>query len=393
MVVALVAAAVVGMSILLTSSPSTDVSPSPVPARTSYTEHPTIYINGDAQFNNTLYPSNGVVSGNGTVSNPYVIAGWDINASAAFGITIWGTSAYFVIRDCYVHSGWLGGTGNYGIYVANCVNGVVRNNTVVDCNCGISLQSSSDCTVSDNTCNYNENLGLYVMYLCHDNIISNNTCGFNNYYGMSIQESNDNIVSDNNCSNNNVLGMYLTYWSSGNVVSNNTCVSNNPFGIIIQQSSGNTLTDNNCSDNGYGVYITQSSSYNNISSCEVSDNTVWGIYLESGSYNRIWNNVFAGNGGGGVQAYDSGTSNWWNSSGSPHGYGNWWSDLTAPDYDLDGIVDWSYNLTGSAGAKDYYPLTTPPVPIPEFGAAPVVAMVLMAAIVLTVRARRRPPVA
>ncbi len=205
-VVALVAAAVFGMSVLLISSPSTDVSPSPVPAKTSYTVHTTISINGDAQFNNTLYPSNGVVSGNGTVSNPYVIAGWDINASTAFGITIWGTSAYFVIRDCYVHSGWSGGTGNYGIYVANCVNGVVRNNTVVDCNCGISLQSSSDCTVSDNTCNYNENLGLYVMYMSHDNVISNNTCGFNNYYGMDLQESNDNIVSGNNCSNNQVLG-------------------------------------------------------------------------------------------------------------------------------------------------------------------------------------------
>ena len=151
MVVALFVAAVFGMSILLTSSPSTDVSPSPVPAKTSYTVHATISISGNEQFNNTLYPSNGVVSGNGTVSNPYVIAGWDINASTVTGIFIWGTSAFFVIRDCYVHSGWLGGTGNGGIVLASCVNGVVRDNTVVDCNSGITLQSSSDCTLSNNT--------------------------------------------------------------------------------------------------------------------------------------------------------------------------------------------------------------------------------------------------
>jgi hypothetical protein len=39
------------------------------------------------------------------------------------------------------------------------------------------------------------------------------------------------------------------------------------------------------------------------------------------------------------------------------GYGNYWSDWIGPDDNGDGIVDISYNLTGSAGAKDYYPLS------------------------------------
>jgi len=88
------------------------------------------------------------------------------------------------------------------------------------------------------------------------------------------------------------------------------------------------------------------------------------VNIQSGSNNRIWNNTFINNNGAGsvynpsnIQAYDAGTNNRWNSSGTLHGYGNWWSDLTAPDMNLDGIVDWSYNLTGSAGAKDYCPLT------------------------------------
>jgi len=59
-----------------------------------------------------------------------------------------------------------------------------------------------------------------------------------------------------------------------------------------------------------------------------------------------------------IQASDDGTANWWNST---EGYGNYWSDWTAPDVNPPyGIVDEPYNISGSAGAKDFYPLTWPP---------------------------------
>jgi len=58
-----------------------------------------------------------------------------------------------------------------------------------------------------------------------------------------------------------------------------------------------------------------------------------------------------------IQTYDAGTNNRWNISGSPHGYGNYWSDWTTPDADSNGVVDIPYSIPGSAGAKDYYPLT------------------------------------
>ena len=117
---------------------------------------------------------------------------------------------------------------------------------------------------------------------------------------------------------------------------------------------------------------------------------------DASSSNIVFNNTFIGNNGAGstynsshVQAYDDGTNNWWNST---DGYGNWWSDWTKPDYVPPyGIVDLPYNISGSAGAKDYYPLTTTPTqPIPEFGVMPFV-VVLMAAIVFTTEGRRRKP--
>jgi hypothetical protein len=52
-------------------------------------------------------------------------------------------------------------------------------------------------------------------------------------------------------------------------------------------------------------------------------------------------------------------------------------------------VDWSYNLTGTSGAKDYYPLTTPLVLIPEFGGMQFMVMVLLVATMLIGEARRR----
>ena len=39
--------------------------------------------------------------------------------------------------------------------------------------------------------------------------------------------------------------------------------------------------------------------------------------------------------------------------------GNYWSNWLGPDADGNGIVDIPYSLSGSAGRKDYYPVTTP----------------------------------
>jgi parallel beta-helix repeat protein len=443
-------------SLSLLPGPASDIPPTPVPAGILYTVHGTISINGNAGFNNTNFPNNGVVSGNGTASNPYVISGWNISAASASGIQIQNTNAYFEVRDCHVYDGSLGiPTPNDGIDLYNCANGTLSNNNCSNNVCGIYLYDSSNNTLVNNTCNSNGVYGIvldlssnyntlnnnncsnndYGIYLydssngntlvnntCNSNgvygivldlssdsnTISSNTCNFNSDYGIYLDSSISNTLTNNTCSSNNWLGIYLDSSSHYNTLNNNNC-SNNDYGIYLYTSSSNTISNNTCSNNRYGITISVSSgnnltgntcnlntqngirlstsSNNVISWNEVCNNTLQGVNITSGSNNRIWNNTFINNNGVGVQAYDAGTNNRWNTSS---GFGNYWDDLTTPDLNFDGIVDWSYNLTGAAGAKDWYPLTTPTWPIPEFSEIiiPIVGLMLIALIIG--RTRKKP---
>jgi parallel beta-helix repeat protein len=376
-------------SLSLLPNPSSDIprETAPIPARIAYTSHSNISINGSAQFNHTNFPNNGVVSGNGSASNPYIIEGWDINVGVATaGINVQNTNAHFVIRDCYVH----GDGSHWDIHMLSAINGIVSNNTCSNNWFGISLDTASNNnTISNNNCSSNSYDGINLQLSCNNNILSNNTCSSNSDLGIDLYSScNNNTINNNNCSNNDD-GIYLKE-SSNNTLSNNNCSSNKWAGIELYSWCNNSVfSNNNCSSNDwYGIDFFRSS--NNVLFC----NTFWnnvrhGIRLYSpSSNNKIWNNSFSGNNGGGVQAYDTGTNNRWNTSGTPHGYGNYWSTLTGPDNNFDGIVDWSYNLTG--GVKDYYPLTTPTWPIPEFSEIiiPMVGLMLIALIVG--RTRKKP---
>jgi parallel beta-helix repeat protein len=183
--------------------------------------------------------------------------------------------------------------------------------------------------------------------------------------------------------------------SDGISIHNNTICQNDGDGLTIVSSSNITVRNNTCCSNVEAGLILSSSSNITVSDCYLADNSWYGlgIYGTDSADNRIWNNTFYHNRGSGdtynpsaVQAFDEGVRNWWNSS---DGYGNFWSDWTGPDGDGDGIVDVPYEVLGGAGAKDYYPLTTPQAPIPEFGMMPLVVMIMLVAIVLTKKVRRR----
>jgi len=413
--VTLIVALLFAASLSLLPGPASDIPPeeiSPTPARTAYDVHVPISIDGNAEFNHTNFPNNGVVSGNGSASNPYIIEGWNINVGGGpvDGIRIQNTNAYFIVRDCYVHNG-----GNFynGVNLTTCVNGILDNNTCLNNQYGIFLTSASNNTVSNNICNSNVFHGIYLV-LSSSNALTNNNCSSNsqvgiwlsastgntiknnsclsNPAGMRLQtSSNSNTLSDNNCSSNNLYGIGLYSSSNNNTLSNNTCNSNTQYGMRLATSSSNNIISNNiCNLNTQNGMRLSASSSNVISWNEVCNNTLQGVYIVSGSTNRIWNNTFIGNNGGGIQAQQDTGTNWWNTSGTPHGYGNYWSDWTTPDADFDGIVDWSYNLTGVAGAKDWYPLTTSFPPIPEFSELiiPIVGLMLIALIFN--RAREKP---
>jgi parallel beta-helix repeat protein len=225
-----------------------------------------------------------------------------------------------MVRNCSVHDGSF---RNPGIYLQNCVNGTLENN------------------------NCSNDLAAIILDSSRNNTLINNTCGSNvGTYDIQLTSSNHNMLISNTCNSNYGECIFLDS-SSGNVISNNTCSSNGDLGIYLISSSNN----------------------NEISRNLVCNNAGSGVGIGSGSGNCVWNNTFVDNHGATdtynkshAQAYDDGTNNWWNSTG---GYGNYWSDWTTPDAVPPwGMVDHPYNMSGSAAARDNYPLTRPPVPIP-----------------------------
>ncbi|OGS42732.1 MAG: hypothetical protein A3K67_06015 [Euryarchaeota archaeon RBG_16_62_10] len=370
-------------------------SPGPVdvpdPAQVSYLARPPIFINSDLGF----VLANGVSSGSGTEADPFVIEGWDIDgpdglATEPAAVRIENTTAHFVVRGCYLH------TGINGIYFKNLTNGTAydnlcKNNTRQ----GIYLNTASNTTLVENNCTENLRTGISVYYSTDIDIISN-TCWLNEWYGLVVYEShyslvdlndcrdpvqaypamflsgsNYNNVTRNTCSGSSSYGIYLSS-SAGNTVAANH-VEGNGGGILVGGSTGNTLSFNNVSFNtGEGIYISTSSSFNEVSNNTLWNNTGYCVRISASSYNTVYNNTFMYNNGandildlGRLQARDDGVENRWNLSGR----GNYWADLTLPDADGDGIVDDpnDYPLAGSAGAYDRYPLAVPTVPIPEFG--------------------------
>jgi len=85
-----------------------------------------ILIQNDYQFT----AANGVVSGSGTVSDPYIIENWAIDARGAYGIDIRGTAAHFVVRNCLIRNSPASTHG--GIRISNATNGAVENNVVCE---------------------------------------------------------------------------------------------------------------------------------------------------------------------------------------------------------------------------------------------------------------------
>jgi len=314
---------------------SNDTVSDSAPARSAYLPHAPILIVGNAGFTN----ASGVVWGSGTTSDPYIIEGWDIDTSSSNGTEIRNADVNFVVRNCDVN---VSGMNLRCIRLLGCRNGILRNNT---CSGGL--------------------------------------------LGIDLWESTSNSLVNNNCSQN-PIGIGLDH-SSNNHVSRNNC-SDNFYGILIPDSDGNIIDNNTCLRNAYGIQLAGSG--NVLTWNQLLDSNLEGVYIAEGSYNLICNNVFIGNNGAGttfdpghIQAYDDGTDNRWNGS---NGEGNCWSDWTTPDVaPPDGIVDVPYDIAGSAGAKDLFPLTTPQAPIPEFGMMPFMVMVLLAAILLASEARRR----
>ncbi len=173
------------------------IIPSPANA---FTPHPPIVINGNGEFT----APNGVTGGSGTDSDPYIIEGWEIAATTAYGIAVRNTTAPFILRGNFLHSG---GSSFDGIAFERVRNGVASANVVSGNQFGFRVVSSTNVTISAN--NVSSNLGGMYVGDSSDMSIVANAIASHVWQGVSITNSSLIAIEDNQISDSQ-SGIFLS---------------------------------------------------------------------------------------------------------------------------------------------------------------------------------------
>ncbi len=288
--------------------------------------------------------------GNGSWSNPYIFENITINGQNSTNcIVILHSNVFFIIRNCTLFNSPYNNGNGAGISLYDVNNSQIINNNcsfnngngirlsygnnnnftgnIVSSNSvdGIYIEAAQNNTISENTINGN----TYAIQSSGDsNSFIGNTVNFNDV-GIDIESSNYNVISGNNINNNSFDGLSLNDCNS-TIFSGNS-IYNSQDGLILIGSNNNTFSNNKI----YGITEIGVTLLANTGKC---------------ANNLFYNNNFTNLSG--INAIDNGTNNQWDNGV----IGNYWHDYTGSDKNDDGIGDTPYQITGSAGSQDNYPI-------------------------------------
>ena len=228
----------------------------------TYITHAPILIDSDADFGIGI---NGVIAGDGSISNPWIIENWSIDGSAfSYSIRIENTFDWFIIRNCYVYNADV-----FGISLDATIRGSLIGNNVISKANGIGLYYSSILSIENNNVSDNPGNGI-ALWNSRNSKLTNNIVNNNYFNGIEIEG---------------------TSWggdSYGNTLNNNT-ILNNRIGILIDGYE-NTLTNNNVSSNYLGGISLSGANNNELYNNTLSLNEFSGIRLDYSDMNVIKNN-------------------------------------------------------------------------------------------------------
>ncbi len=193
--------------------------------------------------NENFTAANGVIGGDGTEANPYIIAGWQIGDTPGEGISIRDTDAHFGISDVSVQS------AQVGIYLGNVMNGRIENATLAKSDTGITLVRSSRIAVVGSSIVSNNDTGIFVFLDSLDVSIAGNLVS-NNGRGITLAFS-DNVTIERNQIEGNREGVVL--FSAKNATISSNGILDNGNGILLDASEDVRLLANNFTSNG--VYL------------------------------------------------------------------------------------------------------------------------------------------
>ena len=216
------------------------VAAPPPAAAATLTAHAPISIIGNAGFNAT----NGVIAGTGTAADPYVIAGWSIDAPPSMGVQIRSTSAHVIVRDVAVTAAPVDGFYFYAVSNVVLVNitatasagegarfessrdSAILNSTLASNLAGLVLLSSTNMTVRGNQIGGNAGDGVTVTS-SPGVTLANNTLSVNGLggagYGINLAATTDDVVSGNRFTQNGVFlsGSSLAEFDSHTITPDN----------------------------------------------------------------------------------------------------------------------------------------------------------------------------
>ena len=301
----------------------------------------------------------GWCSGSGTEGDPYIIENVIINGSNSGNcIYIGYSSEFFIIRNCTVFNS---GYGYDGIYLNYVDNGKIINNN----------------------CSFNGDHGIFLQGGGNSNIVSNNTVLNNRRAGIDLESFYDYcIISGNIISDNGQDGIILRQDCDNNTIQDNIIYNSGYHGIMLQGGSDNNIVKENLvSSSLYGIRVYGNSNYNKIEKNTISNSYSNGMHIEESQSNIVKNNIIEENLGSGasidensfsnfiylngffnnnINAEDNGINNQWDNGT----FGNYWDDYSGVDANDDGIGDTPYNISGSTGSQDNFPIFEFPDKVP-----------------------------
>lgn len=185
-----------------------------------------ITIVGDSDFTS----ENGVTGGSGTEEDPYVIEGWEIDGGSP-ALEISGTEAHYIVRDCYLHSGW-----SYSIEISNSCNGTFEGNLIEDFDYGGYISTCGNLRFEGNNFSGSDYTSLFFSS-CDSCLVLNNSIGPSSFDGITLDSCTGFIISGNDFFEDGISldGELLEQYSSHEIVDN--YVSDKPV-IFIRNDSG-----------------------------------------------------------------------------------------------------------------------------------------------------------
>ena len=296
----------------------------------AYVLHAPISISDDAGFTT----ANGVVGGSGTQIDPYVIEGWQIDATLNNGISLSHTTAFVVIQNVVIDGG--GGLTN-ATYLSYCQNVTISQCNLTSAGNGIYVDHSKDVVVRANQVSSCRSDGILILSSSRVKVLQNDIrsnswapfhvwpCAVSIQYPSSIPSSfSDNITVAGNLIHDNLgsaigVGTFSTADTRDIRIASNM-VTNNTDGIWTWGTTRITICGNHI------------------------ENTPYAVYLEYTENAKIWANNFVNCMEPGYD--DGGLENQWDDS-YPIG-GNYWSDYSGVDVKSGP----GQNLPGSDGIGD-----------------------------------------